>query len=150
MTLKLNKFYFLSLLLALLVGCSQNFGVTFPGERRLALTQIGELDLPTNYEDTTVYLKGQVISVAPFLESGAYLLQDTTGTIWVVTKETIPDRGDIVLIQGKLVYESIPIGEQELGELYVQQEQQLGRQASQLPNSSGAVILPERSFESQP
>ncbi|MEC4984760.1 MAG: hypothetical protein SAJ37_13445 [Oscillatoria sp. PMC 1068.18] len=145
-----NKFYFLFLLLALLVGCSNNFGVTFPGERQLALTQIGELEPPSNYDKSTVYLKGQVVSVAPFLDSGAYLLQDTTGAIWVVSQETLPTQGDIVLIQGELVYETIPIEKQQLSELYLQQQQQLGRKASKLPEASSAVILPEKSFQSQP
>jgi uncharacterized protein YdeI (BOF family) len=89
-------------------------------------------DIPQNPNvDTIVYLQGQVTNRAPLLGSGAYQLKDTTGTIWVFTNQTLPNVGDQVSIKGKLQFQSIPIGVQELGEVYVQQEQLLNRKAGQ-------------------
>jgi uncharacterized protein YdeI (BOF family) len=94
------------------------------------LTKIS--DIPQNPNvDTIVYLQGQVTNRAPLLGSGAYQLKDTTGTIWVFTNQTLPNVGDQVSIKGKLQFQSIPIGVQELGEVYVQQEQLLNRKAGQ-------------------
>ncbi|WP_226883654.1 hypothetical protein [Allocoleopsis franciscana] len=89
-------------------------------------------DIPQNPNvDTLVYLQGQVTNRAPLLSSGAYQLKDTTGTIWVFTNQTLPNVGDQVSIKGKVQFQSIPIGMQELGEVYVQQKQLLNRKASQ-------------------
>lgn len=89
-------------------------------------------DIPQNPNvDTIVYLQGQVTNRAPLLGSGAYQLKDTTGTIWVFTNQTLPNVGDQVSIKGKLQFQSIPIGVQELGEVYVQQEQLLSRKEGQ-------------------
>lgn len=78
----------------------------------------------------TVYLQGQVATRAPFLEAGAYKLQDATGAIWVITKQALPNLGDQVLIKGQLQFQSIPVSGQELGEVAVQQEEELSRQAT--------------------
>jgi hypothetical protein len=87
-------------------------------------------DIPQNPQvDAIVYLQGQVINRAPLLGSGAYKLKDATGTIWVIANQSIPNVGDEVLIKGKLQFQSIPIGGQELGEVYVQEDQLLNRKA---------------------
>lgn len=78
-----------------------------------------------------VYLQGQVATRAPFLEAGAYKLQDATGAIWVITQQTVPSVGDQVVIKGQLQFQSVPVGGQELGEVFVQQEQELERKAGQ-------------------
>lgn len=80
---------------------------------------------------TTVYLQGKVATRAPFLKAGAYKLQDATGTIWVLTNQTVPNVGDKVVIKGQLQFQTILVKGQELGEVYVQEEQQLERQAGQ-------------------
>ena len=75
--------------------------------------------------DSKVYLKGKVANQAPFLEGGAYELQDNTGSIWVVTSRPLPNAGEERSIQGRLKYESIPVEGNELGEFFVLEEQQL-------------------------
>jgi hypothetical protein len=117
-----------------LVGCSHS---DFLGWGGFNLGNMGGnstkiKDIPQNANvETIVYLQGQVTNRAPLLSSGAYQLKDTTGTIWVFTNQTLPNVGDEVLIKGKLQFQSIPIGVQELGEVYVQQEQLLNRKAGQ-------------------
>ncbi|MDY7015897.1 MAG: hypothetical protein SVX43_20345 [Cyanobacteriota bacterium] len=72
-----------------------------------------------------VYLGGEVLRQAPFLQGGAYLLQDETGQIWVVTREELPQAGANIVVQGKPEYQDIPIREQALGEIYIRELERL-------------------------
>lgn len=138
----------LPLLLGGLIGCNQlaNSGFAFPGRGNLPLTQIGELQQQQN-GDSIVYLKGKVGRGAPFLGSGAYQLQDPTGTVWVLTDESLPSQGDEVLIKGQVEYQSIPFGEQELGEFYLVELEQLERQAKPPAKPVDDLFLPHKSNE---
>ena len=106
------------------------------------VTKIGDIQ-QNQQSDSTVYLQGKVGSPAPMLGSGAYELQDPTGKIWVLSSEMLPVEGDEVLIQGKVQYQSIPVAGKDLGEVYLQQLQQLER----TPAKKGSPILPEGSYE---
>ena len=71
----------LALLLGGLLGCGN-----MPQLGGAKTTPIG--DVKNSWQKySTVYLKGQVGKQAPFLGSGAYELEDRTGTILVVTHE---------------------------------------------------------------
>lgn len=94
------------------------------GDRTLDITNIGNIQ-PTQNGSAMIYLQGKVISQAPFLAAGAYQLQDATGTIWVMTNQTLPTVGNEVLLRGQLQFQSIPLGGQELGEVYIQEQEQL-------------------------
>ncbi|MFM2311412.1 MAG: hypothetical protein RLZZ04_688 [Cyanobacteriota bacterium] len=67
----------------------------------------------------TVYLSGKVGHLAPFLDNGAYQLEDGTGKIWVVTTQTLPQKNQQINLKGKIAYQSLPLAEQELGEFYL-------------------------------
>jgi hypothetical protein len=118
-----------------ILGCSHSTPLGISGlnlsNPGVTPTKISDLQ---HHQDaaTTVYLEGQVYRRAPFLGSGAYQLQDASGTIWVITNQTLPNVGDRILLKGQVQFQGIPLGGQELGEVYVQQQQQLQRQAGQL------------------
>ncbi|MFB8791062.1 MAG: hypothetical protein U7123_19990 [Potamolinea sp.] len=109
-----------------IVGCSILSPFGFGGD----VTKIKEIPQTPNAAGT-VYLQGKVTTRAPFLTGGAYQLQDGTGTIWVITKENVPNVGDQVSIKGQLRFQSLPVSGQELGEVSVQEEQVLNRQTAQ-------------------
>jgi hypothetical protein len=67
----------------------------------------------------TVNLQGIVVNVAPFLEGGAYQIQDKTGKVWVKTNGALPKKGDVISVKGEVAYEAIFIGPEKLGESYV-------------------------------
>lgn len=90
------------------------------------VTNIGDLTREQNNE-ATVYLRGKAIRQVPLVDWRVYQLQDATGSIWVLTKNTNLRLGEQVLIKGKVRYQSIPIGGKDFGEVYVQEEQQLER-----------------------
>lgn len=77
--------------------------------------------------ETTVYLRGKVVRQVPLVDWRVYQLQDATGSIWVLTKNTNLQLAKQVLIKGKVRYQNIPIGGKDFGEVYVQEEQQLER-----------------------
>jgi hypothetical protein len=75
-----------------------------------------------------VYLKGKVENRAPFLGTSAYQIQDSTGKIWVVTKQGAPPSGEQVFIKGLIRYKSIKIKQlpgQDLGETYIEEIEQI-------------------------
>ncbi len=127
-----------------LVGCSNSglLGISGFNLGNMSGNPTKIRDIPQNStNDAIVYLQGQVITRAPLLGSSAYKLKDTTGTIWVFTNQNVPNLGDEVLIKGKLQFQSIPVGGQELGEVYVQEEQLLNRK----PGTLEKQVVPETS-----
>lgn len=78
--------------------------------------------------DAEVYLQGKVENRAPFVGNAAYQLQDTTGSIWILTKQTLPQLGDEIMLKGKVRYQSIKLKDlanQDLGEVYLEETEQL-------------------------
>ena len=83
--------------------------------------------------DTEVYLQGKVENCAPFVGNAAYQLQDTTSSIWVLTKQALPQLGDEILLKGKVRYQSIKLKDlagKDLGEVYIEETEQLKRTPS--------------------
>ncbi len=73
----------------------------------------------------TVYVGGTIVTIAPFLEGGAYQVQDETGAIWVRTDSELPEMGATVLIKGELAYETVNMGNLDFGEVYVIEKEKL-------------------------
>lgn len=113
------------LLVGGLIGCSAlaDLGIAVPYLGNPPLISVN--DLTAQKRGAIVYIKGIVKGYAPFLNSGAYQVQDKTGTIWIRTEGKPPPSGKEVVIKGKLDYQSIAVGNQELGEFYVVELEQL-------------------------
>ncbi len=73
----------------------------------------------------TVYLTGKIVQLAPFVDSSAYQVEDTTGKVWVVTSQKPPMLGQMIKVRGKIKYQSLPFAEQELGDFYLIELEQL-------------------------
>jgi hypothetical protein len=86
-----------------------------------------------NWLTSTVYLKGKVSDRVPLIHAQVYQLQDSTGTILVLTDKATPKTGDRVYIKGQVRYEKIPIEgqakgqaeEQDYSEAYIKEQEQL-------------------------
>jgi len=130
---QLKPLYILSsLLLAGLLGCSgvpsalNSINVGFGVD----VSQIGDIE-PTRDQDKTIYVQGKVAALVPLVDWLAYQVQDSSGTIWVLTNQRNIQLADQVLVEGKLRYHSIPIAEQDFGEAYVEEHRQIERIPSQ-------------------
>lgn len=88
------------------------------------VTKVGEIKQQSKV-NSTVYLQGNVVKLIPFVEKRAYELKDSTGTITVVTKEPFPKQKQEIVIQGKVLYKSVPAGGQEFGEFYIEEQKRL-------------------------
>ncbi len=84
------------------------------------LTSISEIK--AKQEPATVSLQGKVINVVPLIQQQVYQLQDSTGTIWVLTDRSNLRVKDQVSVEGKTRYQSISIGGKDVGEVYVEEE----------------------------
>lgn len=129
-----------------LAGCSNSFPVGMgwlnASNASGSVTKIS--DIPQLQKTTaTVYLQGRVANRAPFMRDGAYQLQDDTGTIWVFANQPLPTIGDILAIEGQLQFQSIPLGGQDFGEVFVIEQRVIERRAGR-PEQP---ILPEGSYE---
>ena len=93
------------------------------------VTNIGDIQQKRQV-DSEVYLRGKVENRAPFVGNAAYQIQDSTGKIWILTKQALPQLGDEVLLKGEVRYKSITLkglAGQDLGEVYVEELKQLKR-----------------------
>ena len=57
---------------------------------------------PNRYHGQEVGLSGKVVKSASILGTGAYQLDDGTGTIWVISNHGVPRRGARVKVTGKI------------------------------------------------
>ncbi len=76
---------------------------------------------PDTDQQTTVYIQGKVEKQVPLLEQWAYHINDSTGKIWVITDQPNLKEGEQVVIRGKVRYKSIPLADQEFGEVYIEE-----------------------------
>lgn len=120
---KILQLTILTLVVGGIFGCNESNSVT----------QIGKIK--QNDRGSIVYLQGKVRSQAPFLGSTAYQLQDKTGKIWIVSDRDIPSQGVEILIEGKVQYESILLGQKDFGELYILELKQLKSEPSTEKNT---------------
>ncbi|MBD2345827.1 hypothetical protein H6G18_16980 [Anabaena subtropica FACHB-260] len=125
--MKCRKFHGLGLMFLLIVGlwgCDtlnmsglQDVNISFVRN----ITPIREIK-PIQDKQVTVYVQGKVEKQVPLLQRRAYKINDSTGTIWVVTKQNNLKEGESVVVKGKVRYKSIPIAGEELGEVYLEEE----------------------------
>lgn len=116
----------IALVLVVALGCEQlaNSEPRFLGKLNGEISPIGEVQNQTQ-NSPKVNLQGRAIALAPFSQGGAYLLQDSTGEIWVTTQRDLPAQGEEVAIAGQVEYRSIAVEGQEFGEVYVRELKQL-------------------------
>jgi hypothetical protein len=122
---------FLFLLIGAIIGCNQ---LNFARKARIPVTTINEIiqyqqpKKNSQTQEAVYYIEGTVVDYAPFMDNGSYKLQDDTGTVWVLTNGTLPRPGDSITIKGRVEYQQISLGGQDLGELYILEVEKLGTQ----------------------
>lgn len=83
---------------------------------------------------STVRVQGNVGDRVPLVGSQVYEVEDSTGTIWVLTKEPAPNQGDQVLIEAKVRHEDILVNAQDFGEAYLIEEKRLKTETAPPPS----------------
>lgn len=67
----------------------------------------------------TVQIQGRIVERVRLLDSWVYAVQDSTGKIWVLTDQLAPQLGERVRLRGKVRYQAVTVGSQDLGEAYI-------------------------------
>jgi len=121
---KFNNWGLMLLLVVGLWGCD-NLRMTVSQEGNIGfgrnITPIQEIK-PTQDQKATVYVQGKVEKRVPLLQGQVYQVNDSTGSMWVVSKQDNLQEGESAVFQGKVRYESITIGGQQFGEVYLIEE----------------------------
>lgn len=68
-----------------------------------------------------ISVRGKAIATAPFLDRGAYQLENKNGQIWVMSDRALPAIGTMIKVRGRVEYQSIPLNDREFGEIYLQE-----------------------------
>ncbi|GET38238.1 hypothetical protein [Microseira wollei] len=115
-----------SLMMGGLCGCANlaKSRLSFLPRPNVPITTIGDVQ-KSSPKSSTVYLEGEVGKQVPFVDSSAYELKDSTGSIWVVTKQKAPNQKDQVLLKAKVQHKNISVGGKTLKEVYVEEQQRL-------------------------
>ena len=131
-----KKFYILGLTFVLLIGllsCSKlnRYGMNAIG---VNITPIEQLIPPPGrntgqksshssqeVEEKTVYIQGKVERQVQLVQRQAYQINDSTGKIWAVTNQTGLQKGDEVVIKGKVHHQSIFLAGKDYGEVYLEE-----------------------------
>ncbi|GAB4228013.1 MAG: hypothetical protein Kow0049_08700 [Stanieria sp.] len=103
----------------LILGIFLTTGLGLGGCQQLTQTPVAIAKIAQKQIGAKVYLQGKVLQQAPFLGSGAYQLQDATGSVWIVTNHNLPQPGEQILIQGEIQADKIFIAQQVLNEIYI-------------------------------
>lgn len=85
------------------------------------VTSIQEIKLEKEQKNT-VYIQGKVEKHAPLIGKQGYQVADATGKIWVITNKSDLKVGQDVVLKGKVKYKNIPLGGQEYGEIYLEED----------------------------
>ncbi|NJL82367.1 MAG: hypothetical protein HC890_04305 [Chloroflexaceae bacterium] len=99
------------------LGCQSwfNFSWVWAGQAAIPIADLAALTNPAE----PVQLAGTVGDRAPFLGSGAYQLQDETGSLWVVSStKALPEPGERLVIEAQIKYAKITVENQDFSELY--------------------------------
>jgi len=91
-----------------LVACESKFTPIAEAKRR-------------STSQNAIYVEGIVRDRVPLLKRGAYQLQDKTGTIWVITQQSLPESGQALKIQAKIKSKSIVLHKQLSQKVYLQE-----------------------------
>lgn len=108
------------------IGCGASPELPAASNNVLSLVQPGERskirDLGSK-RDRTVLVEGKIKAQAPLMGGQrAYEVQDATGSIWVVTSQSVPATGSQVTVQGKVRLEKIDLAGQDQSALYLEQQ----------------------------
>ncbi|NJN03850.1 MAG: hypothetical protein HC816_15995 [Leptolyngbyaceae cyanobacterium RM1_1_2] len=127
-------FWSLLLLLPNLLGCSPAgdssnpiADLAVPAPVRLVgqVQAIADIHKQPLLPQNPVYLRGKVQQQVPLLDGWVYQIQDDTGLIWIVTQAEQPTLGDEILVKGQVQQENISIGDEDIGERYIQEIEQI-------------------------
>jgi hypothetical protein len=121
-------------------------------QRNKANSVVAIASLSTAKSGQPIQIQGRVSQSAPFVQGGAYEVEDQTGKIWVITDKKLPVKGTEVLVEGQLNFHDLALGANNFGELFITEYQTLAPSSSininpinPSTNSNSVVVVPTES-----
>lgn len=99
------------------VGPSRPCFWGWPGQRHTIQTV-----LQSQAADCTVSIRGQVGDRAPLIGAQVYQLTDSTGEIWVLTRDPVQPLGETVNVRGIVRVERVLVNGQDRREVYIEEQ----------------------------
>ncbi|MDJ0719321.1 MAG: hypothetical protein QNJ54_34710 [Prochloraceae cyanobacterium] len=123
---RLGGWGLLSLILGVLIGCAPMVKKSSNPINlyKRNILEISALSKKPNL-NSTVYIEGKVVKIVAFLDSGAYQLQDNTNTIWVKTQNSLPIKGERLVVKGEIHYQKFDLLYKKDGEFYLKEIEQI-------------------------
>ncbi len=106
---------FISLLLIGMISCSKFTPSVASNDN------IRDLQKRRN-TNTTITITGKVTHIAPFLQGGAYQVENSTGSIWVLTMLDLPNPDTEITVTGQLQSQNISIEKTDFSEVYLKEQ----------------------------
>ena len=91
-----------------------------------------------------IRIQGKVAQTAPFLNGGAYEIEDSTGSIWVITETTPPASGTEIQVAGQLKFHDLQLGSSNFGEIFISEQQTLAPTAIEEQSVNTAPVKPPK------
>ena len=100
---------------SILVGC--NFSHNSISIENITEKKLGKI----------VQISGKVTELAPLIRSAGYRLQDDTGSVWIITSNSLPILETEITVQGRVQIQDIMIEDENLTEFYLVELQKLSQ-----------------------
>jgi hypothetical protein len=126
----------LSLVFWSITGCDYLIHLGLASPQLIEINRIAE----RKNKQTPIRVQGKVEKIVPLLNSSAYELKDLTGSIWIVTKNNLPKQGETITIEALPQYQNIIIGQENLGEFYLQEIKEIEDKNSQSKPNNNNII----------
>ena len=99
-------------------------------------TAIASLSHPAG-QPTPVAVRGTVGNLVPIVEGTVYELQDETGKVWVLTRQSPPKAGEVVVVVGQVRSKAISVpGHSQDSSIYLEQTPDAPAGAEATPTAS--------------
>ncbi|MBF2067681.1 MAG: hypothetical protein IGS39_25170 [Calothrix sp. C42_A2020_038] len=108
--------------LAIFAGLTSCSNLSFSSMNAIGANITPIKQLTPQQKNATVYIQGKVEKHIPLLDKQAYQLNDSTGSIIVLTNQKGLSVGSQAVFKGQIRYKSIPLAGQEQGEVYIEEK----------------------------
>ncbi|MBE9061085.1 hypothetical protein [cf. Phormidesmis sp. LEGE 11477] len=96
--------------------------VSLPGGLRMPGSPMAINALSAERAEDKVAISGRVMQRVAILDGWLYQIQDDTGSLWVLTRQSEPSVGDAATVSGIVKYEAIVIDAIDASEIYLEEQ----------------------------
>lgn len=100
---------------------SPEMAVRLPAIRLANRPAVDIGELTSEKADRTVAVSGRVTQRSALLEGWLYQVQDSSGSVWILTEKEAPAVNESVTVEGTVRYEPVVVGEIDASGIYLEE-----------------------------